>query len=104
VNPPITVNLELLSWICETLDGRDSPGSSVSKREVETGETVAGLLGNLAAENPRFGRSVFDIPLRQINENVCVLLNGNLLDLAGGLETTLNDGDSLVLVPFLQGG
>ena len=99
-----TINLELLDWIAETMDGCGSTGSLICEREVEESQTVARLLGDLAVKNPRFQQAVFDIKLHQLNESVCLLVNGNLLDLAGGLETILKEGDSVVLVPFIQGG
>lgn len=99
-----TIIVELLPWISGTLDERGSSDNLVFKRELEEGQTVADLLIDFAKKNPRFQHSVFDIKLHQLNESVCLLVNGNLIDLAGGLETILKEGDSVVLVPFIQGG
>jgi molybdopterin converting factor small subunit len=100
----IKINLEFLSWLSETLVWEGSGGTSIREQEIEEGQTTRQLLIQLANQNPRFRQSVFDIKIQKLNEQVFILYNGRLLELAEGLETRLKDGDSLVFVPAIQGG
>ncbi len=100
----IKINLEFLSWISQTIEV-DVPGNSLHRAlKAEDGCTIKTLLHQTAAGHPRFEQLVFDIKLQKLNEKVCVLHNGRQVELENGLETRLKDGDSLVLVPFLEGG
>ena len=98
------VHLELLSWIADTLSVDGS--SSEVVLEVQSGEnrTVRDILDKLAAKNPRFGQNVFDAKLRNLSDRVLIFLNGRLLVLENGLETQLQDGDTLTFLPNIEGG
>jgi molybdopterin converting factor small subunit len=74
------------------------------EREIEEGQTVRYLLIQLANQYPGFQRSVFDAKNQKLNENVIILYNGRLLELANGLDTKLAEGDSLFFIPAIQGG
>ena len=98
------VRLEMLSWLGGAL-GIDG-GSNEVVMEVQIGEkeTVRDLLGKIAAQYPRFGQNVFDIKMGALNQRVNIFLNGHPLVLEQGLETILKNGNTLTLLPVMEGG
>jgi molybdopterin converting factor small subunit len=53
---------------------------------------------------PKFGEFVYDTSTNDLTGVVSVVINNRLLELAGGLDTEIRDGDSLVLLPAFAGG
>ena len=58
----------------------------------------------MATAYPRFGELVFDAKSKSLSAKVAVFYNGQHLELANGLDTTLKDGDVLTLLPPIEGG
>ena len=98
------VRLEILSWLKETLDIEGTGDSFSFGEEIEEDNTVRDLLNRLATEYPRFGEVVFDVKTQKLNEGVNIFLNGYLIELIKGLRTKLTDGDTLTLLPTIEGG
>lgn len=70
--------------------------------EVESG-SVAGALRALAAAHPQVGERVLDDhgqPRRFVN----IYVNGEDVRLLAGPDTTLRDGDEMILAPAVAGG
>jgi MoaD family protein len=99
-----TVRLEFLFSIARALGGERMTEDTILETKVEEGETVCTLLGHLAARYPRFAQIVFDAKSKSVSEEVSLFLNGRRLELLSGLETKLEDGDVLGLLPFISGG
>jgi len=93
------VRLELFSGLAESLGIEES-----LETDIAGDNTVRHFLGILAARYPRFGQFVFDAPTQSLTENVIIFLNDRHIELMYGLETKLNDGDTLTLVPPVEGG
>lgn len=74
------------------------------EEEVEEGATVGALFDRLATENPDFARHVFDRDTKQLMGHVNVIFNDRILELVNGLDTEINDGDTLTLLPSFAGG
>jgi molybdopterin synthase sulfur carrier subunit len=81
---------------------REAVGSKIVDHEFEDGATVGEVLGALEAEYEGLaGELVEDGDLRpQIN----VLKNGREVLHIDGMETTLEDGDTLSMFPPVAGG
>jgi molybdopterin converting factor small subunit len=99
-----TVHVELLSWLADTVDRENASKDTVLVQEIDDGNTVRDLLVRLADIYPRFGKSVFDVKDRKLSGMVAVFYNGQHIELVNGLETRLNQGDSLTLAPIIEGG
>jgi len=93
------VHLELFSGLAESLGIEDNLEAGIAGDN-----TVRHLLGELAARYPSFGQFVFDVRTQSLTENVIIFLNDRHIELVNGLETKLNDGDTLTLVPPIEGG
>ena len=66
--------------------------------------SVQELLDRLCARYPRFAEMVFDWRRQELTGQVVIFLNGRHLDLIEGLKTSLNDGDTMTFVPYIEGG
>ena len=98
------VRLEVLSSLAESLGIEGTSEEGVSDQEIGGNRSVRGLLNRLGARHERFGRIVFDISASKLTGRVLIYLNGRALELVNGLETELNDGDTLTFVPLIEGG
>ncbi len=101
--PQPVVVLECYSWLCRELGMATGDRGKVEVR-FAPGETIQLVLDRLAAESEPFARHVFDRDLGRVKESVALLLNGRHVDLVGGIETALQPGDELLLLPGFAGG
>lgn len=97
------VKIEVFPWLSGTFGSRRSD-RLVLEEEVGDGTTMGLLLRKLAADHKEFGDITFDQDTQDLSGHISVILNGRLLELAGGLEASLKDGDSLLLLPAFDGG
>lgn len=98
------IRLEFLSWLTDALDVERTGNDVVLEQEIESGNTVKELLIRLAATNPHFAQTVFDVKSQRLSDGVHIFYNGCQLELLNGLETKLKDHDALIFVPVIAGG
>jgi MoaD family protein len=98
------VRLEVLSWLAEALDIEEKSDTVSLEQEIEEGKTVRDLLNRLATRYQRFGQMVFDTNAQKLTGRAVIFFNGRTLELVNGLETKLNDGDTLTFIPLIEGG
>lgn len=97
------VQIEIVPWLSKTVDP-ESLGPVILKEEIIGDETVKGIIGRLVIKYPSFGEIVFDSKTQKLTGRVSLLLNGGFIELVNGLETRLNDSDTLTFVAALGGG
>lgn len=88
------VHVEVMGHLADLL-----PGGAV---DVPPGSTVGDLLLRLAGEYPGFRELAFSAG--RFTGGIQVVLGDRLLDLAGGLERRLVEGDLLTILPPFAGG
>ena len=98
-----TVSLEYYSWIATQLKGAGERGTT-DHLAIKDGTTVRALLARLADESPKFAELVYDRSDDRLKEYAALILNGQTIELAGGLDRTLEAGDQLLLLPGFSGG
>jgi molybdopterin converting factor small subunit len=102
------VYLEIRPWLSRCFvpepSGSGRSGRVVLERETGVGATVGDLLEEIASENQELRGVLFDPQTGRLTGYVTLILNGRLLELAGGLEVELSPGDTLRLMPTLAGG
>ena len=76
----------------------------VLEMELETGATVRDLLNEAATTHKEILEIAFDLQSQKLTGEMAVVLNGSLIQLLNALETKINDGDVVVLIPILVGG
>ncbi len=97
------VNLRVFSWLSTALGVEDST-SLVTEVEVEAEITVRQLFNRLATERQDFATYVFDRDQQDLTGRVSVFINDRILELVQGLDTEIEDGDTITLVPAYAGG
>jgi molybdopterin converting factor small subunit len=104
-----TITLEYYSWLRKELgladeEPKDREGSTVTTIPLRDGTTVRSLLAELAAGSERYERLVYDLEGQRLREYVTLIVNGRVVELAGGLDRELEPGDELLLLPGFSGG
>ena len=67
------------------------------------GDDVGGVLNGLASAYPDVSKQLFD-DSGDLNRYVNVYLNDEDVRLLNGLETSVQDGDTVVILPAMAGG
>jgi molybdopterin converting factor small subunit len=68
------------------------------------GETVAGFLARLSAAYPGLGAELWDGSRAALKMPIEVAVNGSVLGIHHHLESPLDPGDEVLLLPQYQGG
>ncbi len=97
------VTLEYYSWMAKELKGVGERGTT-DRLSIDQGTTVRELLARLAAQSPKFAELVYDRDGERLKEYAALILNGQTIELAGGLDRALEPGDALLLLPGFSGG
>jgi molybdopterin converting factor small subunit len=95
--------VEILPWLSQRLSAQHV-GRLTLIQEVSEGSTVKQVLEAVAADNPLFRELVFPANTGRLADYVMLLLNGRLIELAGGMEAEVRSGDTLRLIPGFSGG
>ena len=97
------VQVEVMAWLSRYFTAK-SPGRLTMEKEIGDGATIRDLLEEFAAQNAELGELLFNAKTGRLTGHVTVILNGRLLELAGGLDAKLRSGDSIRLLPTIAGG
>jgi molybdopterin converting factor small subunit len=95
--------VEIMPWFSRYF-AAEHTGRLVLTMEVGDGITVRELLDEISADNRPFRELAYDPDSHQLAGYVMLLLNGRLLELAGGMEARLKAGDTIRILPGFSGG
>lgn len=98
----VKVEISLGAW--QDKITRSEEGPAALRESLNDNTTFEGLLSLLASKYPGLVGTVIDPTGKKVYEYVVVIVNGRFLDLVGGNELCLKDGDKITLLPFLAGG
>ena len=99
----LTVSLEYYSWLATQLKGAGERGVT-EQLALADGTTVRELLAQLSDGSEKFAELVYDRSDDRLKEYAVLIVNGQMIELAGGLDRRLADGDELLLLPGFSGG
>jgi molybdopterin converting factor small subunit len=99
----LLVTVEILPWLSERLSA-GSEGRLTLTQDVSEGTTVRQILEAIGVENRSFRELVFPGGGGDLAGYIMLLLNGRLIELAGGMEAEVRPGDTLRLIPGFSGG
>tara|TARA_B100000315_G_C14467363_1_gene536604 strand:- start:170 stop:478 length:309 start_codon:yes stop_codon:yes gene_type:complete len=97
------VKLEVMSWLTPAFD-TDQRSRLKLEQEVDSGATVRDFFKQLADRYPKLRGVIYDPGDGALTGLVSVIFNNRVLELAGGLDAEIQDGDSVVLLPAYAGG
>ncbi len=97
------ITVEFIPWLSNQIQPGKA-GRLVTRQEIGDHETIRQLLERMAQADPRLAENVFDLKARDLHEHVAAVLNDRMIELAGGLDQPLSEGDTLTLLPTFQGG
>jgi molybdopterin converting factor small subunit len=98
-----TVRVEVMPWLSRYFS-TERYGRVIRQMDPGDGGTVRDLLEKLAAQNVELGEVLFDPHTGRVSAHIQLLLNGRLLEIAGGMDAALAPGDTLRLMPGFSGG
>jgi len=104
-----SITVEYYGWLRKEL-GLDAggpgkgEGSTLTTIPFVPDATVRTWLEENAEASEAFERLVYDTDGRRMREFVALILNGRVIELAGGLDRKLEPGDELLLLPGFSGG
>ncbi|MCG3139771.1 MAG: Sulfur carrier protein CysO [Anaerolineae bacterium] len=77
--------------------------NGLSTIEIAANENVRDTLCTLTAQYPTIGERLFD-SRGQVKSHINIFLNNEDIRFLNGLETNVQDGDTVALLPALAGG
>lgn len=101
MNETVCVAVEVVPWLTDYFDHRGSGRLHLEER-LAPGATVVDLVRHLAQRYPTFGHEVFR--REELSGHVAVLLNNRWLRPTHKLDTALETGDTVTLLPAFSGG
>ncbi|KON31261.1 hypothetical protein AC478_03100 [miscellaneous Crenarchaeota group-1 archaeon SG8-32-3] len=66
--------------------------------------SIGEMINELVMEVPELKKGLIDQQLGDLRSNALILVNDREIGVLNSLETKLNDGDEVVLVPVVHGG
>ncbi len=97
------IQLKVVPSLAKIFNAPDS-GWVILEQEIEEGTTVSDLFTTLSTKYPDFRKVVFDTYEGKVSDQIVVILNDSLLPFLDVLDTYLNDGDIVTLLPVYTGG
>ncbi len=95
--------VELLPWV-PRLIGRDEGRRLRLATECRPGETVLEVLKRFSAPYPNLSAELFDQSRPALGEMIEVAVNGSVLGIHHHLDSPLQPGDEILLLPRYEGG
>ena len=99
----ITIRLETFSWISASL-GMPETGRRQIQRKLKEGAVLSDLFQDLAASFPEFVKQVYNPSKGWTSNEVMVIVNHKLIQIADMAHLQLKDNDEVSLSPVLVGG
>lgn len=79
-------------------------GKSTFKLKLEKAVSLRKIMTEIVEEEPKLKRVLIDPELDDPRTNALMLVNGREISVLQGLDTKLEDGDELILIPVVHGG
>lgn len=96
------VKIEILPWLSSSL--RPGTVGTIRFEHRLSGTTFRDLLEGLAEVEPGFDRLIYDRENRELRYPARAIVNEQLLEFLGGMNTALHDGDTVAFMAAYTGG
>ena len=98
-----TLTLEFHGALADRFVGFGERHGTRTRVSVNAAPTLADLLETLVHTNPDYGH-VFNVDTHSLPEHIEVVLNDRVIELQGGLNAPLHEGDVVAFLPAHAGG
>ena len=98
----IAVEVSFHAWQSEVFGKEESP--VILEEVINKGMTFEGLLNQLIGKYPALEGTVVEPESRRVYDHAMVILNDRVIDLAGGPQVVLSQGDKIQFIPMVAGG
>ncbi len=98
-----SIEVEIVPWLTDLLDQPRS-GRIKWREEIDQAEPVRSFLIRMHQSYPQLAATMYSIEETRLTGRVNIILNDRALELIGGIDAPLQDGDRLILVPAYTGG
>jgi molybdopterin synthase sulfur carrier subunit len=80
--------------------------SGMSKLSIRAKDAVplSKVINQIIKEQPKIKRALIDLELEDPRPNTLILVNGKEISVLNGLDTIVENGDEIILVPVVHGG
>ena len=95
------IRIEVCSWLADKLI---SDHENPLNLKVEEGTTISIFLSYLSDNSKIFNEYVFNVKEKKLKEHILIFVNDRYLELNGGKERILQNGDCIIIVPIMSGG
>ena len=99
----IKVTVAVLCWLKEDF-GHEGWDPLVIEETVPRGASIMDLLHRLAGKYPVFGEKAFTVEPKVTFDYCAVIRNGTFIADLAALDSELEEGDTIKLIPGLYGG
>jgi molybdopterin synthase sulfur carrier subunit len=83
---------------------RDSTGKNKLSLQFDENASPRQVITKIVDDQPDLKRALIDPELNDPRMNLLILVNGKEIGVLEGLDTKLEDGDELTLIPVVHGG
>jgi molybdopterin converting factor small subunit len=97
------VHVDTVAWVTRYVGGSGSDRIGFDLA-LEPGDTVRTVLRRLSQRHPELQRALWDAASGELGEHIEVVVNGAILGVRHGLDSTLKDGDRILLFGQYMGG
>lgn len=97
------ITVELLPWLPRLIGQDEGRTARLAVSHVQ-GETVGQFLARLSVDYPDLGADLWDATRGQMRMPIEVAINGSVLGIHHHLDSPLQPGDEIILLPQYQGG
>jgi molybdopterin converting factor small subunit len=97
------VQIDTVAWVTRYVGGSGSDRIGFDLA-LEPGDTVRTVLRRLSQRHPELQRALWEAASGELGEHIEVVVNGAILGVRHGLDSTLKDGDRILLFGQYMGG
>jgi sulfur-carrier protein len=97
------VQIDTVAWVTRFVGGNGSDRIGFDLA-LEPGDTVRTVLRRLSDRFPQLQYALWDAESGELGEHIEVVVNGAILGVHHGLDSTLKDGDRILLFGQYMGG
>jgi molybdopterin synthase sulfur carrier subunit len=83
---------------------RASAGKNKLALQFDKRSSLREVIARIVDDRPELKRALIDPDLNDLRTNSLILVNGKEIGVLEGLDTKLEDGDELTLIPVVHGG